>query len=119
MDKQKEHDIPFADVLAKSILDDYQNLKPWIKEGIVHRIGQYNEPSKVASRYLEVKYRIHDELYPEVDEMGHHNIDEDGIAKTLLPYIKSYMKSIQEYIRHQTFKIAKNGIHRRIKRKEG
>ena len=39
--------------------------------------------------YLEVKYRIHDELYPEVDEMGHHNIDEDGIAKTLLPYIKS------------------------------
>jgi hypothetical protein len=86
---QQEHDIPFADVLAKSILDDYQNLKPWVKEGIVHRIGQYNEPSKVASRYLEVKYRIHDELYPEVDGMGDHNIDEDGIAKTLLPYIKS------------------------------
>ena len=32
---EQEHDIPFADVLAKSILDDYQNLKPWVKEGIV------------------------------------------------------------------------------------
>ena len=85
---QQEHDIPFADVLAKSILNDYQNLKPWVKEGIVHRIGQYNGPSKVASRFLEVKYRMHDDFYPEVDEMGHHNIDEDGISKTLLPYIK-------------------------------
>jgi hypothetical protein len=86
---QQEHDIPFADVLAKSILDDYQNLKPWIKEGIVHRIGQLDEPSKVASRYIEVKYRMHDELYPEVDEFAHHDIDEEGIAKSLLPYIKS------------------------------
>ena len=32
---EQEHDIPIADVLAKSILDDYQNLKPWVKEGIV------------------------------------------------------------------------------------
>lgn len=29
-----------------------------------------------------------DELYPE-DEMGHHDIAENEIAKTLLPYIKS------------------------------
>ena len=86
---EQEHDIPFADVLAKSILDDYQNLKPWVKEGIVHRIGQLDEPSKVASRYIEVKYRMYDELYPEVDDLGNHDIDEDGIAKTLSPYIKS------------------------------
>ena len=32
---------------------------------------------------------MHDEFYAEADEMGHHNIDEDEIAKTLLPYIKS------------------------------
>ena len=32
---------------------------------------------------------MHDELYPEVDEFAHHDIDEEGIAKTLLPYIKS------------------------------
>jgi hypothetical protein len=25
---EQEHEIPFADVLAKSILDDYQNLNP-------------------------------------------------------------------------------------------
>jgi len=29
---------------VKAILDDYQNLKPWVKEGIVHRIGQPGEP---------------------------------------------------------------------------
>ena len=29
---------------------------------------------------------MHDKFYPE-DEMGHHDIDEDAIAKTLLPYI--------------------------------
>lgn len=86
---EQEHEIPFADVSAKSILDDYQNLKPWVKEGIVHRIGQADEPSKVASRYLEVKYRMHDELYPETDEFAHHDIDEEGIAKSLLPYIIS------------------------------
>jgi hypothetical protein len=38
---------------------------------------------------LEVKYRIHDELYPEVYEMGHHDIDENEISKSLPPYIKS------------------------------
>jgi hypothetical protein len=43
---------------------------------------------RIGSRSLEVKYRMYDEFYPE-DEMGHHDIDEDGIAKTLLPYIKS------------------------------
>ena len=87
--EEQEHEIPFADVSAKSILDDYQNLKPWVKEGIVRRIGQVDEPSKVASRYLEVKYRMHDELYPEIDEFANHDIDEEGIAKSLLPYIKS------------------------------
>ena len=69
-------------------MDDFENLKPWVKEGIVHRIGGLNEPRKVASWSLEVKYRMFDELYPE-DEMGRHNIDENEIAKTLLPYIKS------------------------------
>jgi len=86
---QQENDIPFADVAAKSILDDYENLKPWVKEGIVHRIGQPDEPKRIGARSLEVRYRMHDEFYPEVDEMGHHDIDEDEIPKTLLPYIKS------------------------------
>lgn len=32
---------------------------------------------------------MHDELYPEVDEFAHHDIDEEGIAKSLLPFVKS------------------------------
>jgi hypothetical protein len=38
---------------------------------------------------LEVKYTMHDELYPEVDEFAHHDIDGEGIAKSLLPFVKS------------------------------
>ena len=86
---EQEHDVPFTDISAKSIIDDYEKLKPWLKEGIVHRIGQPNEPKRVVSRFLEVKYRMHDEFYPEVDEMGYHDIDEEGIANSLLRYIKS------------------------------
>ena len=29
---EQEHDVPFAYVLTKSIMDDYENLKPWVKE---------------------------------------------------------------------------------------
>lgn len=87
--EEQEHDTPFADISAKSILDDYENLKPWIKEGIVHRIGKSDQPKRIVARSLEVKYRMHDEFYPEIDEFAHHDIDEDGIAKSLLPYIKS------------------------------
>ena len=87
--EEQEHDTPFGDVSAKSILDDYQNLKPWVKEGIVHRIGRRDEPKRIGSRSLEVRYRMHDEFYPELDEFAHHDIDEEGIAKSLLPYIKS------------------------------
>ncbi len=86
---EQEYKIPFADVPAKAIMDDYQSLKPWVKEGIVRRIGQPDEPKTILSRFLEVKYRMHDEFYPEVDEFGNHEIDENEIAKTLLPYIKS------------------------------
>jgi hypothetical protein len=87
--EEQEHENPFADVSAKSILDDYQNLKPWVREGIVHRIGQPDEPKRIGARSLEVRFRMHDELYPEVDEFAHHDIDEEGIAKSLLPYIQT------------------------------
>ena len=32
-----------------------------------------------------------DEIYT-ADEMGHHVIDQNGIAKTLLPFIKSFQE---------------------------
>src|SRR4030095_13004127 len=68
--EEQEHDTPFGDISAKAILDDYESLKPWVKEGIVHRIGQPDESTRIGARSLEVKYRMHDEYYPEVDEMG-------------------------------------------------
>jgi hypothetical protein len=43
-------------------------------------LGGDNEPRKIASRILEVKYGMLDEFYPE-DEMGHHDIDENEIVK--------------------------------------
>jgi len=86
---EQEHDVPFTDISAKSIIDDYENLKPWVKEGIVHRIGQPDEPKRIGARSLEAKFIMHDEFYPEVDEFAHHDINENEIAKTLLPYIQS------------------------------
>jgi len=68
---------------------NYQNLKPWVKEGIVHTICQPDESSKVTSRYIEVKYRMQVGPYLEVDEFAHHDIDDEGIVKSLSPYIKS------------------------------
>ena len=32
---------------------------------------------------------MRDELYPEVDKFAHNDIDEEGIAQSLLPYVKS------------------------------
>lgn len=32
---------------------------------------------------------MRNELYPEVDEFVHNDIDEEGIAQSLLPYIRS------------------------------
>jgi len=40
-----------------------------VKEGIVHRIGQPDEPKRIGCRSLEVTYRMLDEHYSE-DEMG-------------------------------------------------
>jgi hypothetical protein len=94
-----------------AILDDYQNLKPWVKEGIVRRIGPADEPNKVSSRYLQVKYRMHDELYPEVDEFAHHDIDEDEIAKTLLPYIKSLHEIYSRKYPTSNFSVANTDLH--------
>ena len=52
---EQEHEIPSADVLAKSIMDDYQSFKPCIKEGIIQRMSQHDDPKRTVSRFLESK----------------------------------------------------------------
>lgn len=52
---EQEHAIPSSDVLAKSIMDDYQSFKPWIKEGIIHRMSQHDDPKRTVFRVLERK----------------------------------------------------------------
>ena len=53
---EQEHEIPFADVLAKSIMDDYQSFKPWVIEAIIiHRMSQHDDPKITVSRFLESK----------------------------------------------------------------
>jgi hypothetical protein len=47
---EQEYDVPFTDISVKSIIDEYENLKPWVKEGIVHRIGQPNEPKRIGAQ---------------------------------------------------------------------
>jgi hypothetical protein len=69
------------------IISDYKDLKPYIKEGIAHTIS-HGESNRIASRGLEVKYRMFDRMY-EADENYEYGINESEIAESVLPYIIS------------------------------
>lgn len=57
-------------------------------------------PNRIASRSLVVKYRMFDRMYEEDEHYG-YDINEDGIAKLVLPYVIS-MQDIFSRIYVQT-----------------
>jgi hypothetical protein len=87
LDESENQNVCFADVLIDGIISDYKDLKPYIKEGIVHTVS-YGESTRIASRSLEVKYRMFDRMYEE-DENHEYDINDDEIAESVLPYIIS------------------------------
>jgi hypothetical protein len=88
----------FADVLIDGIISDYKDLRPYIKEGIVHTLS-YDESNRIGSRSLEVKYRMFDRMYEE-DEDHDYDINEDEIAELALPYIISMQDIYSRIYRH-------------------
>lgn len=63
-------------------------MNPLIKEGISYSITAGSNRNKIASRSLVVKYRMFDRMYEE-DEHHGYDINEDEIAKLVLPYVIS------------------------------
>ena len=87
LDESENQNVRFADVLIDGIISDYKDLKPYIKEGIAHTIS-HGESNRIASRSVEVKYRMFDRMY-EADENYEYGINESEIADSVLPYIIS------------------------------
>jgi hypothetical protein len=86
LDETENQDVHFVDFLIDGIISDYKHLHPYIKEGIVHTVSK--DVNRIASRSLEIKYRMFDRIYEEDEDYG-YGIDEDEIAETVLPYIIS------------------------------
>jgi hypothetical protein len=78
----------FAEFEVDQIMKDYKHLKPLIQEGILHSIGAGDNPDRIASRSLLVKYRMFDRMYQEDEHYG-YDIKEDEIAESVLSYIVS------------------------------
>ena len=88
LDETEYQDVHFVDVLIDGIISDYKDLRPRIKEGIVHTLSHEDQSKITASRSLEVKYRMFERMYEE-DENGKYGINENEIAESVLPYIIS------------------------------
>lgn len=87
LDETENQNVRFFDILIDRIMSDYGDLKPYIKEGIVHTVTQ-GLSNRVASRSIEVKYRMFDRMYEEDEDYG-YDIDENEIAETVLLHIIS------------------------------
>ncbi|SRR4249919_2514108 len=75
LDETENQNFGFIDFLIDGIINDYKDLRPYIKEGIVHTVTQ-GVSNRTASRSLEVKYRMFDRMYEE-DENQDYDIDEN------------------------------------------
>lgn len=62
---------------------------PSVSVYILWNKSYYSTCGVLLSIKVYVKLVNKDELYPEVDKFAHNDIDEEGIAQSLLPYIKS------------------------------
>jgi len=98
LDETETQNVRFMDVLIDGIISDYKDLNPYIKEGIVHTTN-YGESNRIASRCLEVKYRMFDRMYEE-DENHEYDINENEIADSVLPYIISMQDIYSRIYRH-------------------
>lgn len=88
VDETESQNVHFVDVPIDQIMKDYKHLNPCIKEGILHSIRSDVESNRTVSRSLVVKYRMFDKMY-KADENYEYDINEGGIAESVLPYIIS------------------------------
>jgi hypothetical protein len=93
----------FKDEDVYSIFNKYKDLNPVVTEGVTHFSDIFSKsenPTRKTNRKLTIRYGIHDEEYEADDEYYDFDYDEEQIAKSTLPYLKS-LQDIQNRFLHE------------------
>ena len=91
----------FSDANIQSIIQDYSNLKPIVREGMIHYAGDFDpkKGKRKVNRTLAVRYRVFDEEIPEnLDYDYGYEIDIDKIAESTMPYLLSLREIRRKYV---------------------
>jgi hypothetical protein len=91
----------FSDANIQSIIKDYQNLKPIVREGMIHYADDFDtkKGKRKVNRTLAVRYRVFDEEIPEnLDYDYGYDIDVDKIAESTIPYLLSLREIRRKYV---------------------
>ena len=91
----------FSDANIQSIIQDYSNLKPIVREGMIHYAGDFDpkKGKRKVNRTLAVRYRVFDEEIPENLDYGYgYEIDIDKIAESTMPYLLSLREIRRKYV---------------------
>jgi hypothetical protein len=91
----------FSDANIQSIIQDYSNLKPIVREGMIHYADDFDpkKGKRKVNRTLAVRYRVFDEEIPEnLDYDYGYEIDIDKIAESTMPYLLSLREIRRKYI---------------------
>ena len=85
----------FSDADIQSITQDYANLEPVVREGMIHYADDSDakKGKRKVNRTLAVRYRVFDEEIEEnLDYDYGYNIEIDKIAESTIPYLISLEK---------------------------
>lgn len=91
----------FSDANIQSIIQDYPNLKPIVREGMIHYADDFDtkKGKRKVNRTLAVRYRVFDEEIPEnLDYDYGYDIDVDKIAESTIPYLLSLREIRRKYV---------------------
>ena len=91
----------FSDANIQSIIQDYSNLKPIVREGMIHYADDFDlqKGKRKVNRTLAVRYRVFDEEIPEnLDYDYGYEIDIDKIAESTIPHLLSLREIRGKYV---------------------
>jgi hypothetical protein len=91
----------FSDANIQSIIQDYSNLKPIVREGVIHYADDFDpkKGKRKVNRTLSVRYGVFDEEIQEnLDYDYDYEIDIDKIAESTVPYLLSLREIRRKYV---------------------
>ena len=91
----------FSDANIQSLIEDYSDLKPIVREGMIHYADDFDlqKGKRKVNRTLTVRYRVFDEEIQEnLDYDYGYEIDIDKIAESTIPYLLSLREIRRKYL---------------------